>query len=261
MAVLHQRAATNRARARVLSGRSRRRDRGADPGRRPVRLIDRHGGQTAEAHRARGRGPGRARARSSRRKTAASPCSAVTPGRAASSSIQAQVGHDADRGGAGRPDRRRRPAGLRAADRGQARNPSDPRATGAAAAARRAPARLPGRRGQRAQLRGQAGRVHPGDRRPGPPVLGLPRVPRRQARKRPRARPRRHRHENADGPGLPDPGPPREVLRPRLRPAGRGHPRHGRPPRHVRARVPGQVLRGPRLPRPHQLHRQLQPAR
>ena len=54
------------------------------------------------------------------------------------------------------------------------------------------------------------------------------------------------------------PGPLRQVLRPRHGPAGRGRPGHGRPPRHVRAGLPGQVLRGHRLSRPHQLHRQLQ---
>ena len=49
-----------------------------------------------------------------------------------------------------------------------------------------------------------------------------------------------------------------QVLRRRHGPARAGRARHGRAPRHVRARLPGEVLRGPRLPRPRQLHRQLQ---
>ena len=48
-------------------------------------------------------------------------------------------------------------------------------------------------------LRGEGGRVHPGDRRRGPAVLGLPRVPPAQAAGRRRARARRDRDPHADG--------------------------------------------------------------
>ena len=63
------------------------------------------------------------------------------------------------------------------------------------------------------------------------------------------------------GSAYPEPGPLRQVLRRRHGPAGRGGARHGRPPRHVRARLHAQVLRGHGLPRAHQLHRELQRAR
>ena len=70
---------------------------------------------------------------------------------------------------------------------------------GAAGAAGRAAARLP--RGPRlgARVRGAGRRVHPGDRREGPPVLRLPRLPPREAREGPRARARRRDHAHADG--------------------------------------------------------------
>ena len=56
------------------------------------------------------------------------------------------------------------------------------RADPPAAARRPAPRlRVDARHG--ARLRGEGGRVHPGDRRRGPPVLGLPRLPRPQARR------------------------------------------------------------------------------
>ena len=108
-------------------------------------------------------------------------------------------------------------------------------------------------------LRGQAGEYIQVIDVQGTPVLGLPRVPRRAS-----SRAGLERGLDATvtrtlmGSAYPQPGPVRQVLRPRHGPARGGRPRHRRPPRHVRARLPGQVLRGPRLPRPHQLHRQLQ---
>ena len=74
----------------------------------------------------------------------------------------------------------------------------------------------------------------------------------------PRARPRRRDHPHADGQRLPEPRAPGQVLRRGHGPARGGRARHGGPPRHVRARVHVQVLRGHGLPRAHQLHRELQ---
>ena len=59
----------------------------------------------------------------------------------------------------------------------------------------------------------QRGRVHPDDRRAGPPVLGLPRLPPREARERARARHGRGHHAHADGRGLPAARPLQQVLR------------------------------------------------
>ena len=76
----------------------------------------------------------------------------------------------------------RRPARLGARHRDQAPAPRKPARRAAARAARRAAARLPRGPRQRARLRGEGGRVHPDHRRAGPPVLGLPRLPPREAR-------------------------------------------------------------------------------
>ena len=73
-----------------------------------------------------------------------------------------------------------------------------------------------------------------------------------------RARARRDDDPLADGPGLPAARPAREVLRRRHGSARRGRPGHRRPPRHLRPRLHREVLRGHGLPRPRQLHRQLQ---
>ncbi len=126
------------------------------------------------------------------------------------------------------------------------------------AAARRTAPRLPDRPVDRPQLRGAGRRVHPGDRRRGQAVLGLPGVPPPQARRRDRTRPRRDRDAHADGQRVPDARAVREVLRRRHGSARRGRPGHGRPARHVRARLQREVLRGHGLPRPRQLHGQLQ---
>ena len=83
---------------------------------------------------------------------------------------------------------------------------------------------------------------------------------RAQARVGARARARRDDDALAHGPGVPAARPAGEVLRRRPGSADRGRPRHGRSPRHVRARLHGQVLRGQGLPRPRQLHGELQRA-
>ncbi len=124
--------------------------------------------------------------------------------------------------------------------------------------ARRSSPRLPGRPRLRARLRGEGGRVHPGDRRARTPVLRLPRLQRPQAPGRQGTWPRRDCDPVADGQRLSRARAPLQVLRPRPRAAGRGRPRHGRPPRHLRPRLHGQVLRGHGLLRPRQLLRQLQ---
>ena len=129
----------------------------------------------------------------------------------------------------------------------------------AARAARRAAARLPRRQGLRPLLRGPRGRVHPDHRRRGPPVLGLPRLPRPQARRRDRARPGPAGDAHADGHGVPDGRPALEVLRRRHGPAVPGGAGHRRAPRLLRAGLHRALLRGPRLPRPRQLHGELQP--
>ena len=100
--------------------------------------------------------------------------------------------------------RRGRHPRLRPAARDRPREacPRRPRA-GAAGAARRAAARLPGRPRLGARVRGQGRRVHPGDRRAGPPVLRLPRLQRAEAAGGQGARPRRDRHALADGQRLP----------------------------------------------------------
>ena len=110
-----------------------------------------------------------------------------------------------DRRRARGPDRRRRPAGRRRSwSRSAAR--SAPRAPRRSSCRRRWPSRgwtsastAPARAPTRC-----ARRVHPDHRRPGPAVLGLPRLPPRQARARARARPRRDHHAHADGQRLPD---------------------------------------------------------
>ena len=61
------------------------------------------------------------------------------------------------------------------------------------------------------------------------------------------------------GTRVPDGRPALEVLRRRHGPALPGRAGHGRAPRLVRARLHGALLRGPRLPRPRQLHGELQP--
>ena len=144
--------------------------------------------------------------------------------------------------------RRATPRGLRASWSCLRRSPS--RGSTSGSTARRALA-----------LRGARGRVHPGDRRRGQAVLGLPRLPPRASSSGPRARARRDDDAHADGPGVPAARPAREVLRRRHGSAGRGRARHGRPPRHVRARLHGQVLRGHGLPRPRQLHARTSTAR
>ena len=158
-----------------------------------------------------------------------------------------------------RPRRRRRLAGVGAGRRAAARRAAAARGGGAARAAGRAAAGLPRRQGVRALLRGARGRVHPDHRRRRAPVLRLPRVPRAQARRRDRARAGPAGHAHADGHRLPDGRPALEVLRRRHGPALPGRAGHGRAPRLVRARVHRALLRGPRLPRPRQLHRELQP--
>ena len=60
------------------------------------------------------------------------------------------------------------------------------------------------------------------------------------------------------GNAYPTPGPAGQVLRRRHGPAGGGRARHRRAPRHVRARLHAQVLRGHRLLRARQLHGELQ---
>ena len=109
-------------------------------------------------------------------------------------------------------------------------------------------------------VRGARGRVHPGDRRAGPPVLGLPRLPPREAREGARARDGRRDHAHADGRGVPAARALPQVLRRGHGPARPGGARHGRPPRHVRARLHAALLRGHGLPRPRELHGQLQRA-
>ena len=158
-----------------------------------------------------------------------------------------------------RPGRRRRLAGLGAGRRAAARRAAPARGGRAAGAAGRAAAGLPRRQGVGALLRGQGRRVHPDHRRRRTPVLGLPRVPRAQARRGRRARARPAGHAHADGLGVPDRRAALEVLRRRHGPAVPGRAGHGRPPRLVRARLHRPLLRGPRLPRPRQLHRELQP--
>ena len=86
-------------------------------------------------------------------------------------------------------------------------------------------------------LRGARGRVHPGDRRARAPVLGLPRLPHAEARERSRARHGRRDHADADGRRLSAARALRQVLRRGHGPARAGGAGHGRPPRHVRARV------------------------
>ena len=74
-----------------------------------------------------------------------------------------------------------------------------------------------------------------------------------------RARPRRRDHPHADGRRVPDAracyGKFYDVD---MDPLVRGRARHGRAPRHVRARLHAQVLRGHGLSRAHQLHGELQ---
>ena len=180
--------------------------------------------------------------------------------------VSRRIGADVPRGarrhrrrrGTGWAHRRRRAAPVRAPRRSAPRDPAHLRAAGAPSATRRAAARLPGRCGGGARLRGARGRVHPGDRRRGQAVLRLPRVPSREARVGARARPRRHDDTITHGPGVPDARSPGKVLRRRPGSAHRGRPRHGRPPRHVRPRLHGEVLRGPGLPGPRQLLGELQ---
>ena len=144
----------------------------------------------------------------------------------------------APRGGRSRrPADRRRPARVRARHRDQAPRAAQARRRPAARAARRAAARLPRGPRERARLRGEGGRVHPGDRRAGPAVLGLPRLPPREAREGARARHGRGDHPHADGRRLPAARPLQQVLRRGHGPARAGGARHGGPPRHVRARL------------------------
>ena len=166
---------------------------------------------------------------------------------------------DARRRRARRARRRRRLAGLGARRRADPGRGPGARGGRAAAAARRAPAGLPRGQGERARLRGARGRVHPDHRRRGTPVLGLPRLPRPQARQGRRARPGPAGHPDPDGHGVPDRGAALEVLRRRHGPAVPDRAGHGRPPRLLRAGLHGALLRGSRLPGPRQLHRQLQP--
>ena len=163
-------------------------------------------------------------------------------------------------GRTGRPPGRRRSTGVGAGHRDQA--PVAAQAVGrpAARTARRAPARLPRGPRERARLRGARGRVHPGDRRAGPAVLRLPGLPPGQARQGARARNGRGHHAHADGRRLSAAGALQQVLRRGHGPARAGGARHGRPPRHVRARLHAPLLRGHGLSRPRELHGQLQRA-
>ena len=103
---------------------------------------------------------------------------------------------------AGRPRRGRRPARVRrSSSRSSAHDAAQAGRRAAARAARRAAARLPRGPRQRARLRGEGGRVHPDHRRAGPPVLGLPRLPPREAGARARARHGRRDDAHADGRG------------------------------------------------------------
>ena len=129
-----------------------------------------------------------------------------------------------------------------------------------ARAARRATARLPGRPRLGARLRGQSGRVRPGDRRAGPPVLRLPGVQLARAAGGEGARSRLHCDAVADGQRVSATRPLLEVLHHRPGAARRGRSRHRRPPRHVRSGLHAQVLRGQGLFRPRQLLGQLQRA-
>ena len=159
-------------------------------------------------------------------------------------------------GGRGRRARLRPPARDRAGDADARR-----RRGRAPRAARRPAARLPGRPRLRARLRGEGGRVHPGDRR-----ARAASAPTSSPSARRSCRTGKERGLDATatrslmGNAYPAARAPLEVLRPRPRAARRGRPRHGRPPRHVRARLHGEVLRGHGLLRPRQLLGQLQRA-
>ena len=99
-----------------------------------------------------------------------------------------------------RPRRRGRRSRLGSAAGGfAAPRPRERARAGAPGAARGAAARLRGRARLGARLRGAGRRVHPGDRRAGPPVLRLPRVPRGQAARRAGARAGRDDDAVADG--------------------------------------------------------------
>ena len=113
-----------------------------------VRVIDRHGGQTAElTARTVAQGLAALGLERRRRSNGADGCSGRDSKPGSEIELVAAGRHHADRRGPGRADRRRRAAGLRAADRGAPRHRRDPRADRAAAAAGRAPARLPRRQG------------------------------------------------------------------------------------------------------------------
>ena len=161
---------------------------------------------------------------------------------------------------AGERGRGRRGARVRSAARGQPLVTARRGGARAARAARRAAPRLRGSARVGARVRGEGGRVHPGARHQGAAVLGLPRVPRRQAAGRRRARARCDDDAHADGQRLPAARPLRQVLRPGSGSAGRGRARHGRPARHLRARVQREVLRGHGVLRARQLLGQLQRA-
>ena len=166
---------------------------------------------------------------------------------------------DAGRRRAGRAGRRRRLAGLRAGRGDDPRRGAGARARwscrrrspsrGWTSASTRRP-RWPTRSARASTSRSSTCR---------PPVLGLPRLPRPQARARRRARARPAGHAHADGHRLPDRRPALEVLRRRHGPAVPDRAGHGRPPRLVRARLHRPLLRGPGLPGPRQLHGELQP--
>ena len=239
------RAVARRPRRRAGARGERRR-----PGDRAARAGGKRGGQRLPRRAARPRAaparrPGRAVVRPRRR------------GRGLAG-IQLRARRAAGGRRAGRPARGRRPAVVGAGRRGHTRLAAPRRRGRAARAAGRAAPRLPRRPGLGARLRGQGGRVHPDHRRRGQAVLGLPRLRRAQAAAGNGARARRRDHAHPDGRGGPGPGDLQQVLRRRHGPARGGRPRHRGPPRHVRAGLPGQVLRGHGLPRPHQLHGQLQ---
>ena len=147
--------------------------------------------------------------------------------------------------GRARPRRRRAP-----------RRPTSSSRSPGRAAARRARAALPEPladprldfqvdRASALALRGEGGRVHPGHRRRGHASAPTSsRSTRRKLQDGQGARARRDRDPVADGQRVSPAGPLLEVLRPRPRAARRGRPRHGRPARHVRARLHREVLRG-----------------
>ena len=235
-------------------------------------VIDPDGGQPAElmvlgadpealgvAARRAGDGARRARARA-RGRARDPPLRARRAARRARD-VRRALGGDRRRRGARRPDRRRRLAGVGARRRAAARRAAR-RARRPSCRAPLAEPRLDFRvdKASALVLRGARGRVHPDHRRRRAPVLGLPRLPRAQARRRRRARPGPAGHAHADGHARTR----RSGLHSKyydadMDPLCQRRAGHRRAPRLVRAGVHRALLRGPRLPRPRQLHGELQP--